>query len=292
MGSSQDLPHEDKYAEIVDGLKTNKFSNITFITGAGISTGAGIPDFRSRGGCFEQVRIKYNMSQPEDLFEINSFIQNPYPFYDFCKGFNIENCKPTKSHLFMGFLCKKNIVRKIYTQNVDGLELKAGIPEDKIVFAHGKITEAACPRCGKYYDINLLRDEYVMKDKILYCERCNKVPIKPIVIFYGQSLPISFFLSFFGVYFSDLSFIMGTSLKVYPFSGLVYKLPKNSWRILINKEKAGDKYEDNRLDFDNKCKKDLFLEGNADDVIMKLVKDVGWEDEFNSYCQEMLSKLK
>ena len=292
MGCCHDSKHEDKYSEIVYGLKNNKFSNITFITGAGISTGAGIPDFRSRGGCFEQVRKKYNLSQPEDLFEIESFIENPFPFYDFCKGFNIENCKPTKSHLFMGFLCKKKIVKKIYTQNVDGLELKAGVPENKIVFAHGKITEAACPKCGKKYDINLLRNEYVMKDKILYCENCNNVPVKPIVIFYGQALPMSFFLSFCGIYFSDLSFIMGTSLKVYPFSSLVYKLPKKSWRILINKEEAGDDYETNRLDFHNEYKKDLFLRGNADDVIVKLVKDVGWEDEFNNYCQEILSKLE
>ena len=81
-----------------------------------------------------------------------------------CKGFNIDNCKPTKTHLFMGFLCQKNIVRRIYTQNVDGLELKAGVPYDKMVFAHGKITEAACPLCRKEYDINSGREDD-MKEK-------------------------------------------------------------------------------------------------------------------------------
>jgi NAD-dependent SIR2 family protein deacetylase len=77
----------------------------------------------------------------------------------------------------MGYLCKRNIVKKIYTQNVDGLELKAGVPINKMVFAHGKITEAACPSCGREYDINVLKNEYVMKDKIMYCESC-KTPIK------------------------------------------------------------------------------------------------------------------
>ena len=186
MGSQ--VEHPNKYQEIVEGLKNNSFRNILFITGAGISTAAGIPDFRSKDGCFAQVQKKYKLSYPEQLFQISSFKRNPAPFYDFCKGFNIDNCKPTKTHLFMGFLCQKNIVRRIYTQNVDGLELKAGVPYDKMVFAHGKITEAACPSCKKEYDINTLKNEYVMKDKIMYCTLC-KTPIKPKVIFYGEALP-------------------------------------------------------------------------------------------------------
>ena len=148
------VEHTNKYQEIVEGLRNNTFKNIMFITGAGISTAAGIPDFRSKDGCFAQVQKKYNLSYPEQLFQLSSFKQNPGPFYDFCKGFNIDHCKPTKTHLFMGYLCKRNIVKKIYTQNVDGLELKAGVPINKMVFAHGKITEAACPSCGREYDIN------------------------------------------------------------------------------------------------------------------------------------------
>ena len=126
-------------------------------------------------------KFKNNTIYSEELFQLSSFKEKPTPFYDFCKGFNIDNCKPTKTHLFMGFFCKKGIFKKIYTQNGDGLELKAGVPIDKMVFANGKITEAAFP-CWKEYDINVLRDEYVMKDKIIYCTSC-KTPIKPKVIF-------------------------------------------------------------------------------------------------------------
>ena len=284
MGSSQ-VEHINKYQEIVDGFKNNSFSNVLFITGAGISTAAGIPDFRSKEGCFAQVQKKYGLSYPEELFQISSFKSNPYPFYDFCKGFNIDNCNPTKTHLFMGFLCQKNLVRKIYTQNVDGLELKAGVPYDKMIFAHGKITEAACPLCTKSYDINVLRDEYVMKDKIMYCTIC-KTPIKPKVIFYGEALPLSFYFNFAFIFRCDIAFIMGTSLKVTPFNFLPGRLPSNSWRVLINKEEVEDFFE-----FENRYKKDLFLDGYTDDVIMKLVKDIGWEDEFNNYCENTLKKL-
>ena len=279
------VEHTNKYQEIVEGLRNNTFKNIMFITGAGISTAAGIPDFRSKDGCFAQVQKKYNLSYPEQLFQLSSFKQNPGPFYDFCKGFNIDHCKPTKTHLFMGYLCKKNIVKKIYTQNVDGLELKAGVPINKMVFAHGKITEAACPSCGKEYDINVLKNEYVMKDKIMYCESCN-TPIKPKVIFYGESLPLSFILNFICIFGCDLAFIMGSSLRVYPFNQLPDKLPSGTWKVFINKERVDDFFN-----FDDSYSKDLFLEGYSDEIIDKLVQDVGWQNDFNNYCENILNNL-
>ena len=284
MGNTN-VEHSNKYQEIVEGLRHNQFKKIMFITGAGISTSASIPDFRSKEGCFAQVQKKYNLLYPEELFQLSSFKRDPKPFYDFCKGFNIENCKPTKTHLFMGYLCKRNMVKKIYTQNVDGLELKAGVPEDKMVFAHGKITEAGCPSCRKSYDINILRDEYVMKDKIMYCSICN-TPIKPKVIFYGECLPLSFLCNFICIFGCDLAFIMGSSLKVTPFNMLPGKLPWDIWRVFVNKELV-----DGIFNFDDNCSKDLFLEGYTDEIIEKLVKDVGWENDFNNYCENILKTL-
>jgi hypothetical protein len=64
-------------------------------------------------------------------------------------------------------------------------------------------------------------------------------------------------------------------------------LPSDSWRIFINKEKVEDVFE-----FNNKFKKDLFLEGYTDEIIEKLVKDVGWEQEFNLYCENILKNLE
>ncbi len=61
------VEHTNKYQEIVEGLKNNEFTKIMFITGAGISTAAGIPDFRSKDGCFAQVQKKYNLLYPRRI---------------------------------------------------------------------------------------------------------------------------------------------------------------------------------------------------------------------------------
>ena len=174
MGLVQDIKlmgeqeHPNKYEEIINGLKSNTFKDIIFITGAGISTSAGIPDFRSKGGLFEQTRKKYGLSRPEQFFQIDYFYNHPEAFYDFCKGFDISECRPTKTHLFMGFLTNvKKVVKRIYTQNVDGLELLAGVPRNKMTFAHGTITEAGCPNCLKFYDVEEVRKN-VNEGKILY----------------------------------------------------------------------------------------------------------------------------
>ena len=292
MGETE---HPNKYEEIISGLKNNEFKNIIFITGAGISTAAGIPDFRSKGGLFEQTRIKYGLSRPEQFFEINYFYNHPEAFYDFCKGFDISECRPTKTHLFIGFLTNiKKIVKRIYTQNVDGLELLAGVPRAKVTFAHGTITEAGCPNCLKEYDVEDVR-KYVNEGKILKCSKCNK-PIKPKVVFYGENLPDKFFEDFNDINVTDLAFIMGSSLAVYPFNQLPYGIKKESWRVLINKDEVGNFLAGlvtmNQFRFNNPKRKDLFLNGYTDEIVQKIVDDCGWKDEFENYCKIWLDKFE
>ena len=304
MGAIQDImimgdePYNDdkgKYDEIVEGLKNNTFGkeSIVFITGSGISTKAGIPTFRSKDGLFEKAQKEYNLSRPETILQINYFYKNPETFYRFYKKyFDISKCRPTPTHLFMGFLCKKGFVKRIFTQNIDSLELLAGVPKEKITFAHGTISKAGCPRCLLEQDIGKVR-ENIDLGNVLRCEKCN-TPVKPKIVFYGEKLPEEFFLKFNEVYDADLAFIMGTSLAVYPFNQLPYGIKKNGWRVMVNKRKAenffGGLMTMNQFRFNNPKKKDLFLNGTTDEIVLKLIKDCEWEEDFYKYCNDIWHK--
>ena len=223
------------------------------------------------------------------MFLLFTFYRHPEHFYEFCKHFNIDHCKPTKTHLFISFLYSKNILLRVFTQNVDGLEKKAGLPKKFLVNAHGVIDEAHCPKCRTDVDFKLLK-EYVMRDEILYCPTC-KSPCKPKVVFYGENLPYSFSRYYNDIFDTDLAFIIGTSLKVYPFGDLAYDVPLNAMRVVINNEMIGKWFGSNKFDFNNPDKNDLFLLGISDNIIEQIVKDCEWSDEFNSYCKKILDNL-
>ena len=82
--------------------KNRKFKKVSFLIGTGISTSAGIPDFRSEGGLYEKIRTKYKGSiikHPTDLFDINFFRENPKFYYEYNKEESLKKHLPTKTHV-------------------------------------------------------------------------------------------------------------------------------------------------------------------------------------------------
>ena len=156
-----------KYEKFINDFKNNKFKSILFMVGAGISTSAGIPDFRSNTGLFKQLQDKYKLSSPEEFFLKSTFLSNPMYFYEFTKLFDLSKVNATISHKFMNFLVHKNVVKYIFTQNIDGLEKKAKIPDEKLVFAHGNFYTGHCAQCNIPIDIKKI-NEGVKKGKVYY----------------------------------------------------------------------------------------------------------------------------
>ena len=133
-------------ADLVSGFSEGRFKNIIIMCGAGISTNAGIPDFRSPSagsewktaifpilyffslGLYFKLR-KYNLPYPEAVFEGGYFQQNPLPFYGLIRELFPSTLTPTTTHKFFSLLNQKGILRRIYTQNIDALEHLAGVPE-------------------------------------------------------------------------------------------------------------------------------------------------------------------
>ena len=266
-----------KYKKLITSFKNNRFSKILFMIGAGISTSAGIPDFRSNTGLFKQLQDKYNLSSPEEFFLKSTFLKNPIYFYEFTKIFDLSKVKPTISHKFINFLVNKNIVKYVFTQNIDGLEIKAKIPEEKLVFAHGNFYNGHCANCNIPIDIKFI-NEGIEKGEVYYCPKCGG-PCKPKVVFYGEALPERFYEKLEECKEVDLIIIMGTSLKVQPFANIPFLTNPYASKIVFNMEKVGVfRYE--YLENDA-----ILLKGKTDEKVIQFLKDTELYNEFSNFIK-------
>lgn len=262
---------------IANYIKEESPKNVIFMVGAGISTSAGVPDFRSPGtGLYNNLQ-KFNLPNPHAIFEIGYFKKNPQPFFALAKELFHENIKPTLTHNFIRLFDNKGMLRRCYTQNIDMLEFAAGLRNDKIVTAHGSHQTSTCLSCKRKYEFEWM-DERIKKPDLSVprCERIGcKGIVKPDIVFFGESLPARFFASIVEDFPKcDLLIIMGTSLVVQPFASLITQVPSTTPRLLINKECAGT-FE---LNFQNK-ERDVFWTGKCDEGSQKLANYLGWDTE-------------
>jgi NAD-dependent histone deacetylase SIR2 len=97
--------------------------------------------------------------------------------------------RPTVTHSFIRLLHEKSRLHTCFTQNIDTLERRAGVPDDKIIEAHGSFATQRCIRCKKVYDDDKMR-EHVLAKKIAKCESCRGY-VKPDIVFFGEAVSIS-----------------------------------------------------------------------------------------------------
>ena len=264
-----------KYHNFIELLKNNKFSKITFLVGAGISTSSGIPDFRGTNGVFQEIIKKYNLKKPEEFFSKKNFIDKPELLYEYLKKFKSKEYNPNITHYFMKYLIDKKKCDLIFTQNFDGLEIKANINKNNIIFAHGTLTEGHCILCNEEIDINLI-NKGIDEGKVIKCFKCGG-SCKPKIVLYNEDLPEIFYEKSNYIKECDLAIIIGTKLIVDPFSKLTNKFKrKNCWVVIINKNYVGD------FDCYSIYNKELFLPGLCEDIIKQILIDCGWYDDFKN----------
>lgn len=268
-------PFEAKdLASVAKLLSAGYFQKIALMIGAGVSVNAGIPDFRSKGGLYESLKKK-GFPKPEIVFDINLFKDDPTLFYEVGSELDLTDKTPTLTHYFFRLLEKKGILLKLYTQNIDSLELRAGVSRNKIMQAHGHFDSAHCINCRKQADIRELKKH--LKNKTVYkCIHCGR-PVKPDVVFFGEKLPAEFYSDTWLLEDADLLIVIGTSLVVHPFASLVDIVRRGTPRILINKyiENA------NSFKFNKEEVPDLAFEGDCDEILKNLADLCGWSKELN-----------
>ncbi|KAK3945571.1 SIR2-like protein [Diplogelasinospora grovesii] len=161
-----------KYNSIDDAVELLKQSrNIIVLTGAGISTSLGIPDFRSKGTGLYSKLEHLGLSDPQEVFDITVFKQDPTIFYSVARDIlpSTERFSPT--HAFIALLQEKGKLLTNYSQNIDNLEAKAGIKPEKLVQCHGSFATASCVKCGHKVVGETLYPE-IKAGKIPRCRKC------------------------------------------------------------------------------------------------------------------------
>jgi NAD+-dependent protein deacetylase sirtuin 2 len=271
---------------VVDAWQRGRFTNIVTMVGAGISTSAGIPDFRSpTSGLYSNLQ-KYNLPYPEAIFEVDYFRENPQPFFQLAKELYPGSFKPTPSHYFVKLLQDKGLLIRHYTQNIDTLERIAGIKEDKLVEAHGSFATNHCLDCQESYTSEWVKEE-IFKDNVPTCKNCNGI-VKPDIVFFGENLPERFHvLPHRDFKQCDLLIIMGTSLQVQPFASLIDYVSDDCVRLLINREvgKSSSGFLRSMIFGEGFCfdlpgnRRDVAYEGDCDDGCYHLADQLGFGDE-------------
>lgn len=199
--------------------------NPAALTGAGISVGSGISDFRSPGGL-------WSVFEPDEYATLNVFLREPEKAWRLYRalGRELQGKRPNAAHRALAELEQKGLLDGVVTQNVDSLHQRAG---SRTVFEiHGDHQHLHCLQCGALVPV---RDDHYQVQTLPLCSSCD-YPLKPNVVLFDEPVrgfaEIETFLSG-----CDLLLVIGTSAQVYPAAGLPLLVKQNGGKIVeFNRE--------------------------------------------------------
>ena len=202
--------------------------HIVFLTGAGVSTASGIPDFRSANGLYTQNR------NAESYLSHRYFASDPEGFYEFCKkNLYFPDAKPNVIHEKQAALTQQDRATVI-TQNIDNLYEEAGTKH--LVDFHGNLYNVYCEKCGKSVPV----EEY-LESRI---HKLDGGPLRPDIVLYDEGIKQQNIVDAVkALQNADLVVIVGTSMKVYPFAGLLEYRNPNAKVIAINRQKLNFSFD-------------------------------------------------
>lgn len=203
---------------------------ITFLSGAGLSTAAGLPDFRSDAKGFwtknKPVHFADYLNSAESR---KKSWQNNIAIHH-----ELTSAKPTKMHALIEKALKRNHLNSHITQNIDGLHTSEECLPDQIIEIHGTTRKAACLNCYEEYDVKDFYEEYSKADNFPLCPKCQNGYVKVATISFGQQLD-SAKLSLAKEKSSQCRYfiVMGSSLKVSPANHFPRIALNNNAKLII-----------------------------------------------------------
>lgn len=212
-------------ARAVELIRQAKFA--VALTGAGISTPSGIPDFRSPDSGI------WGTSDPMEVASIYAFRHNPTAFFNWIRPLaqTVLDAQPNPAHLALASLEANGRLQATITQNIDLLHTRAG--SRTVYEVHGNLRRATCQGCHEEIDGLPLLKNLTAAGQIPYCTTCGHI-IKPNVILYGEVLPtLTMYLAQQAVKQCDLMLVAGSSLEVAPAGDLPLLAKQTGAKLII-----------------------------------------------------------
>lgn len=201
------------------------------LTGAGVSTFSGIPDFRGSSGL-------YNEFDADLIFSIDHFKKEPSYFYGHSKDliYDLEHRQPSIVHRVLSELEGRGLIKTIITQNIDMLHQKAG--SKNVIEVHGSPQEHSCLACGKKYTYEYIA-ALLRTEEVPTCYECGGL-IKPDIIFYGELLKQDVIEKAIEESSkADLLLVLGSTLVVQPAASLpLYTIENGGNLVIVNNMKT------------------------------------------------------
>jgi len=233
------MEREPQLQKLAEAIKTSK--RVVSLTGAGVSTPSGIPDFRSEDGLWK----KYD---PGIYASYQQFVQDPSYFWEMHLDVIVllRKAEPNPAHNALAALERTGICQGVITQNIDGLHQKAG--SQTVYELHGTNETCSCTICGKKYDTREIASQLFAFEKdelIALMRKGEEIPtcscggfIKPDVILFGELMPWEPMRAAEELARScDILLVVGTSLQVQPAASIPFITRENKGHIaIINKE--------------------------------------------------------
>lgn len=199
------------------------------LTGAGISTPSGIPDFRSPGtGLWETIDAM-------EASSLEGFQRRPQAFYDWIRlrARTMRQAQPNPAHLALAELERRGIIKALITQNIDSLHVRAGSQD--VLEVHGNLRTLTCLKCYRQVATESIIDKFLADGEVPRCT-CGGV-LKPDVVLFGEMLPVQVFhRAQQEAEACDAMLVAGSSLEVAPVSALPgLALHHGAQLIIVNK---------------------------------------------------------
>jgi len=212
-----------KILKLADTIINSK--KCTALTGAGVSTLSGLPDFRGPDGIYKD---------PESarMFDSDLFRKDPAFFYSKAGEivYTLHTCRPSLVHTVLAEMEKAGFLQTVITQNIDMLHQKAG--SKRVLELHGSPEVHTCMGCRKQFSYEQVFPK-AANGLPFYCTDCGE-PVKPNITFFGEALPEeAFSQAQEDIYSSDLLLVLGTSLTVYPAAILPEYAFRNGCKVVI-----------------------------------------------------------